>query len=115
MRFGYVLAACSGLVAGAVLVGVGGTVIGLGMLELEENRRLFLMAKDQEALSPPQLDWGQILAGHGVLCVGLVMMVLAQRSVFTRTLVEKEEVMLRLRFVERRGGVAKKRVTYSSP
>ncbi len=112
MRTRYVLAACSGLVAGALLVAMGGTLIGLAMLALTENRKLFLITGYPQTVSPPRLDWGLMSAGAGVFGAGLAMMVLVQRSVFTRTLVRNKEVMLRLRFVERRGGVRKKRITY---
>lgn len=117
MQHGWSVAAlvalvCSGLVVGAVLIGLGGTLIGLAMLELTERRRLFLIADGQEAVGPPQADWGQVSVGMGMLGVGLGLMVVTQRSVFARTLVKREKVMLRLRFVERRRGVRKKKITF---
>jgi len=110
----YLVAVCSAIVLGAVLFWIGGVLIGLAMLELEENRKMFLLrGPGPEATTTPSLDWRLVCAGLAVFASGLCLMVLTQISIFRRTYVERRKIVMRLRFVERRGGIRKKRVIYA--
>jgi len=110
----YLVAVCSAIVLGAVLFWIGGVLIGLAMFELEENRKMFLLRGPGPEARAPFLDWRLGGAGLAVFASGLCLMVLTQISIFRRTYVERPKIIIRLRFVERRGGIRKKRVIYAA-
>ena len=83
----YLVAVCSAIVLGAVLFWIGGVLIGLAMLELEENRKMFLLRGPGAEATAPSLDWRLVCAGLAVFASGLCLMVLTQISIFKRTYV----------------------------
>ena len=108
----YLVVVCSTIVVGAILFWVGGTLIGVVCLQLEENQKMRMVPDSRGEPMSLSLDWRLACAGCAAFASGLCLMIRAQISVFRRTGMRRSLITTRLRFVERRGGIRKKPVRY---